>query len=71
MAGLELMAEEFLMKRRTIVLSDATGSATADLIDMLNLTEKGASWSDKDKPAVSQNINGFSWLKGPDDCIEN
>jgi hypothetical protein len=54
-AGLELMAEEYLAKKRTIVLSDATGTARNDLMDMLNLPEKGASWPNK--PALLKKVD--------------
>lgn len=42
LAGLELMAEDYVAKKRTIVLSEATRSAKNDLMDMLHLPEKGA-----------------------------
>ena len=67
-AGLELMAEDYLSKKRTIVLSEATSAAKNDLMDMLDLPEKGASWPNK---PILQHIDGFSWLKGDEDCIEN
>ena len=68
-AGLELMAEDYLTRKRTIVLSEATCSAKNDLMDMLDLPEKGASWLNR--PAVSQRVDGFSWLKGDEHVIEN
>lgn len=67
-AGLELMAQEFLKKRKTIVLNVATSSAKNDLLEMLNLSEKGASWSKK--PSVSEQ-DGFSWLDSSEDSYEN
>lgn len=68
-AGLELMAEDYLMKKRTIVLSEATGSAKNDLMDMLGLPEKGCSWLKR--PALLKRVNGFSWLDSDEDSEEN
>ena len=67
-AGLELMAEDYLTKKKTIVLSEATYTAKNDLMDMLDLPEKGASWPNK---PILQHVDGFSWLKGDEDCTEN
>lgn len=68
-AGLELMAEDYMTKKRTIVLSDATYASKTDLMDMLGLPEKGASWLNK--PDLSQPIDGYSWLEGDEDSFEN
>ena len=58
-----------LPKKRTIVLSQATYATTNDLMDMLDLPEKGASWPNK--PNSLQHVDGFAWLHGDQDCIEN
>ena len=68
-AGLELLTKEFIRKKRTIVLSLATGTAKMELLDALALAEKGASWPNR--PAALQQARGFSWLKGGEDTEEN
>ena len=68
-AGFELMAEEYFTKKRTIVLSDATYTSKTDLMDMMGLPEKGAAWLNK--PDLSRPIDGYSWLKGDEESIEN
>lgn len=70
-AGLELMAEDYLSKKKTIVLSDASYSSKSDLIDMLGLPEKGASWRNKPDLSLQQRTDGYSWLPGDEDSIEN
>jgi hypothetical protein len=67
--GLELMVNDYLAKKSTIVLSETSRATKNDLIEMLGLAEKGASWSGK--PAVLPHIDGFSWRKGPEDSTEN
>jgi hypothetical protein len=76
-AGLELMVKDYLAKKgTTIELSDASVAAKDDLMEMLDLVEKGANWLEK-KPAAAAvlpappPIDGFSWLPGPEDCMEN
>jgi hypothetical protein len=63
------MVKDYFAKKRTIVLSDASSAAKDDLIEMLDLAEKGAKWLEK--PADLPHIDGFSWLQGPEDSIEN
>lgn len=60
-AGLELMAEDYYTRKRTIVRSDATHAAKTYLMDMLGLPEIGASWLNK--PYLSEAVGGYSWLK--------
>lgn len=68
--GLELMAQDYLTKKKTIALSDATDSAKNELLDMLHLPEKGVLWPNR--PAVVLlPIDGFSWLNSSEDSAEN
>ncbi len=69
LAALNEMAEDYVTRKRTIRLSDATQGAKAELMDMLSLPEKGTSWPNK--PAISQRIDGFVWLKGDEDSEDN
>jgi len=68
-AALNEMAEDYVTRKRTIRLSDATQGAKAELMDMLSLSEKGTSWPNK--PTISQRVGGFVWLKGDEDSEEN
>ena len=69
LAALNEMVEDYVTKKRTIRLSDATQGAKTELIDMLHLPEKGAAWPNK--PIISQHVDGFTWLKGDEDTDEN
>ena len=68
-AALNEMVEDYVTRKRTIRLSDATQGTKAKLMDMLSLPEKGASWPNK--PENSQRVGGFVWLKGDEDSKEN
>ena len=68
-AALNEMANDYVKKKRTIRLSDASLGAKTDLMDMLRLPEKGASWPNK--PSTLQHVNGHLWLKGDEDSEEN
>ena len=46
-AGLKLMAEEAMAKKRTIVLSEVSMTTKDDLIDMLGSSEVTAVWPNK------------------------
>ena len=68
-AALNEMAEDYVAKKRTIRLSDATQGAKAELMDMLFLPERGTPWPNK--PTSPQRVDGFAWLKGDEDSEEN
>ena len=68
MALLGEMAKDHSKKRRTIVLSNATQGVKNDLMDMLGLEEKGASWPNK--PSLRQ-CSGFEWFHSQEDSKEN
>jgi hypothetical protein len=63
------MAEDFIAKKETIVLSRATCSAKQGLMGGLRLPEKGASWPKK--PTHLKKVDGFKWLEGNDDSKGN
>ena len=68
-AVLNEMVEDYVARKRTIRLSDATEGAKTELLDMLRLPEKGAAWPNK--PTISQHVDRFTWLKGDEDSDEN
>ena len=65
------MAQDYLTKKRTIVLSDATGSTKNELLDMLHLPEKGVSWPNRPAAVSRLQVDGFSWLNSNEDSDEN
>ena len=67
-AALGEIAKDYMKKKRTIVLSNATQGIKNDLIDMLCLVEKGVSWSNK--PSLQQ-CSQFAWLDSQEDSEEN
>ena len=68
-AALNEIAEDYVTRKRTIRLSDATQGAKAELMDMLSLPEKGTSWPNK--PEILQRVDGFVWLQGDEGSEEN
>ena len=69
LAALGAMANDYLEKKGTIVLSHATNSAKIDLLEVLELTEVGASWPVK--PVTIPVFPPFMWLPGDEDSPEN
>ena len=69
MDGLIALAHDYIAKKRTIVLSEATSSAKDGLLDMLAVPETGASWPNK--PAILGEFPGFEWLTSNEDSPEN
>jgi hypothetical protein len=67
--GLIALAHDYIAKKRTIVLSEATSSAKDGLLDMLKVPETGASWPKK--PAILGEFPGFEWLTSNEDSPEN
>jgi hypothetical protein len=67
--GLIALAHDYIAKKRTIVLSEATSSAKDGLLDMLKVPETGASWPNK--PAILEEFPGFEWLTSNEDSPEN
>jgi hypothetical protein len=63
------MAEDFIAKKETIVLSRATCSAKQGLMARLCLPEKGASWPKK--TTHLKKVDGFIWLEGSEDSKGN
>ena len=69
-AGLNAFVNEYNAKKRTIVLSDATGSGKEELMAMLKVPEVGASWPIK--PGISDGeFPVFEWLASNEDSSEN
>ena len=68
-AGLTLMAEEAMAKKRTIVLSEVSMTTKDDLMDMLGSPEETAVWPNK--PDLSKYIEGYSWLGSDEDSSQN
>ena len=69
-AGLNAFVNEYNAKKRTIVLSDATGSGKEELMAMLEVPEVGASWPNK--PEISdREFPVFEWLASNEDSVEN
>ena len=56
LAALGAMANDYLEKNGTIVLSHATSSAKHDLLEMMELTEVGAAWTVKPNSVGSKSI---------------
>ena len=71
LAAIGAMANDYLEKKGTIVLSHATSSEKNDLLDMLELVEEGASWPVKPDPARIPAFPPFQWLRGDEDTREN
>ncbi len=71
-AGLELFSHDYLGKKRTIILSDATDSAKNVLMGLLGVPEKGAPWPNKQAflETVGE-VDGFTWLDEPEDSDKN
>eukprot|EP00977_Amphora_coffeiformis_P024278 scaffold15309_cov198-Amphora_coffeaeformis.AAC.7 len=60
LAALHEMAKNYVTRKRTIRLSDATQEAKASLMDMMSLPEKGASWQKKTQVCTTlMNLGGF------------
>lgn len=68
-AAIHEIAADYVTKKRTIRLSDATQGTKTDLMDMLWFPEKGASWPNK--PSTFQRVNAHSWLLGDEDSKDN
>jgi hypothetical protein len=68
-AGVIAMGKDFMAKKRTIVLSDATDLAKSKVLNMLELTETGAFWPNK--PATFMEFPEFEWLTSNEDSPEN
>lgn len=68
-AGLSLMAEEALAKKRSIVLSDVSMTTKNELMGLMGLPETTAVWPNK--PDLLQSIKGYSWLESSEDSDEN
>ena len=64
------MANEYNAKKRTVVLSDATGSGKDELLAMLDLPEIGASWPNKPE-SLGGKFPRFEWLASHEDSLEN
>jgi len=67
--GLAAMAHDHVNKKKTIILSQATNTVKNELLGMLDLPEKGATW--KNKPAGLSRVDGFKWLGVGEDTDEN
>ena len=69
MKGLEALGEDYMQKRKTIVLNEATMTGKQDLLDMIQLPERGASW--ESKPDGLSRIDTFNWLTCDEDHKDN
>ena len=64
------MVNDYNAKKRTIALSDATGSGRNALFAMLNVPKIGASWPNKPE-SLGGNFPRFEWLSSNEDSPGN
>lgn len=70
MAGVIAFGNDYnVNKKRRIALSDATGTARDEIMDMLELPEEGASWPNK--PANVRAFPEFEWLTSNQESAVN
>ena len=67
--GLEAFGEDYIQKKKTIVLNEATITGKNDLLDMIQLPERGASW--ESKPDGLSRVDTFNWLPCDEDHKDN
>lgn len=65
------MAKDYADKKRSIVLSIATDSAKDELLILLCLSERGASWNKKPGDPDLPTFTSHEWLEGDEDTSAN
>mmetsp|Transcript_5658 Transcript_5658/g.12418 ORF Transcript_5658/g.12418 Transcript_5658/m.12418 type:complete len:500 (-) Transcript_5658:259-1758(-) len=65
------MAKDYTDKKRSILLSHATNSAKDELLRLLCLTERGASWVNMPRDPDLPSYRAHEWLEGDEDTAEN